>query len=122
MSRPTKEFESRRNFVKRSAYVAPAIVTLRAVPTLASTGSQWTSASEEGLAGIRSDRRTASRRPTNASGHEDRQTVDDFTATRRTGQDSITSGTPPARDLKGTAAIGRTEELTISTHRPQRVR
>jgi hypothetical protein len=122
MSKPTKELESRRNFVKRSAYIAPAIVTLRAVPTLASTGSEWTSTSEERLAATRSDGRAAVRRPANASGHDERQTVDNFTATRRAGQDSIASGTPPARDLRGTTAIGRTDEVTSSAHRPRRVR
>jgi hypothetical protein len=33
--------ESRRQFVKKAAYIAPAIVTLRAVPSLASSGSAW---------------------------------------------------------------------------------
>jgi len=39
--------ESRRKFLKRSAYVAPAIVTLKAVPAFAGSGSGYTSERKE---------------------------------------------------------------------------
>jgi gas vesicle protein len=42
-----KEGQSRRQFVKKAAYVAPAVVTLRAVPSFASSGSNWSSAAKE---------------------------------------------------------------------------
>ena len=36
-----KRDDSRRQFVKKAAYIAPAIVTLRAIPSFASPGSAW---------------------------------------------------------------------------------
>ena len=33
--------ESRRQFVKKAVYVTPVIVTLEAIPSIASTGSHW---------------------------------------------------------------------------------
>ena len=38
---------SRRAFVKKAAYVAPAIVTLEAMPVFASNGSDWSKAAKE---------------------------------------------------------------------------
>ena len=38
---------SRRAFVKKAAYVAPAIVTLEAMPVFASNGSDWSKAEKE---------------------------------------------------------------------------
>jgi len=35
--------QSRRDFIKKTAYVAPAIVTLKAVPSFAGSGSGYTS-------------------------------------------------------------------------------
>lgn len=39
--------ESRRNFLKKTVYVAPAIVTLKAVPAFAGSGSGYTSEKKE---------------------------------------------------------------------------
>jgi hypothetical protein len=39
--------QSRRAFVKKAAYVAPVIVTLDAMPTFASYGSDWSKAERE---------------------------------------------------------------------------
>jgi hypothetical protein len=44
--------ESRREFIRRTAYVAPAIVTLRAVPAFATHGSADAPFSEKGNNGV----------------------------------------------------------------------
>lgn len=41
--REIKSSQSRRAFIKKAAYVAPAILTLKAIPAFASGGSSQTS-------------------------------------------------------------------------------
>ena len=41
--------ESRRGFVKKAAYVTPAILTLKAIPAFASNGSKWNNGVGNGL-------------------------------------------------------------------------
>lgn len=40
--KPSTENAARRNFVKKAAYIAPAILTLKAAPSFAKPGSEKT--------------------------------------------------------------------------------